>query len=151
MPTDLSATIARGASGRPEAADADPQDRPGVPIYKPAGTSAPLSRPTLARQSQTVPVLVGADVGGLTPVFGTAQPPRGLSGAIRRAAYRIPEHRAAHWMLLLLGDRVDVWESRAARNPVVTIALIGGAVSAVWQLRRMRRRSYPHRLLERLL
>lgn len=42
------------------------------------------------------------------PVFGTAQPPRGVSGVMRRLAYRIPEHHAKHWMLLLAADRVDV-------------------------------------------
>jgi hypothetical protein len=46
--------------------------------------------------------------GHLTPVFGTAQPPRGPSGVLRRAAYRIPEHRALHWLLLVVADRVDV-------------------------------------------
>ncbi len=44
----------------------------------------------------------------LTPVFGTAQPPHGLSGAIRKAAYRrFSEARTAHWLLLIAADRVD--------------------------------------------
>jgi len=51
-----------------------------------------------------------------TPVFGTAQPASGLSGLVRRAAYRIPEHHAARWALLLAGDRIDVLEHRIARN-----------------------------------
>jgi hypothetical protein len=50
----------------------------------------------------------------LTPVFGTAQPLRGLSGAIRRYAYTFSEGQAAHWLLLMTGDRVDVLESRCA-------------------------------------
>jgi hypothetical protein len=48
----------------------------------------------------------------LTPVFGTAQPLRGLSGMIRRYAYTYSEGRTAHWLLLIAGDRVDVLESR---------------------------------------
>jgi hypothetical protein len=45
-------------------------------------------------------------------VFGTTCPPKGLSGAIRRLAYaRYSEGRAAHWLLLMAGDRVDVLES----------------------------------------
>jgi hypothetical protein len=48
----------------------------------------------------------------LTPVFGTSCPPRGLSGLIRRYAYRFSEGRAAHWTLLMLADRVDVVEHR---------------------------------------
>ena len=48
----------------------------------------------------------------LTPVFGTAQPPKGLSGVIRRFSYaRYSEGRAAHWLLLLAADRVDTLES----------------------------------------
>jgi hypothetical protein len=48
----------------------------------------------------------------LTPVFGTACPPRGLSGVIRKFSYRrYSEGRAAHWLLLVLADRVDAWES----------------------------------------
>jgi hypothetical protein len=48
----------------------------------------------------------------VTPVFGTAQPLRGLSGVIRRYAYTLSEGRTAHWLLLVIGDRVDVLESR---------------------------------------
>jgi hypothetical protein len=50
-----------------------------------------------------------------TPVFGTAQPLRGVSGALRRLAYRVPEHHTARWGLLLVADRVDVLEHRLAR------------------------------------
>ena len=46
------------------------------------------------------------------PVFGTAQPLHGLSGVIRRLAYRrFSEGRLAHWLLLIVGDRVDAWGS----------------------------------------
>ena len=45
-------------------------------------------------------------------MFGTAQPLRGMSGAIRRYAYTFSEGRTAHWLLLIVGDRVDVLESR---------------------------------------
>jgi hypothetical protein len=42
-------------------------------------------------------------------VFGTAQPLHGVSGAIRRLAYeKYSEARAAHWLLLIAGDRVEV-------------------------------------------
>jgi transcriptional regulator GlxA family with amidase domain len=61
----------------------------------------------------------------MTPVFGTGQPLHGLSGALRRAAYSIRENKARHWMLLLLADRVEVWERRIAR--MVKVAAIGTA------------------------
>jgi hypothetical protein len=108
-------------------------------MYKPARTSTALAPPPLEQQPATVPVLVGVEVGRLTPVFGTAQPPRGLSGLVRRAAYRIPEHKAARWLLLMLGDRIDVWESRIARRPVIAGLVAAAAVRGL-QLRSRRRR-----------
>ena len=47
----------------------------------------------------------------LTPVFGTACPPKGLSGRIRDYAYQYSEGTNRHWMTLVLADRVDVLES----------------------------------------
>lgn len=119
-----------GLSGRPPATDVNPADRPGVPMYGTAGQREP--QPPLDQQPRRVTVLVGVETKGLTPVFGTAQPPHGLSGLIRRYAYTIPEHNAARWMTLMLGDRVDVMESRMRRHPVVTVlalALLGGGIS----------------------
>jgi hypothetical protein len=58
----------------------------------------------------------------LTPVFGTAQPLHGLSGALRRYAYaRYSEAQIAHWLLLVVGDRVEAVgahvRSLASRRP----------------------------------
>jgi hypothetical protein len=48
----------------------------------------------------------------LPPVFGTACPPRWLSGAIRRYSYaKYSEGRAARWLLFTLADRVDAVEN----------------------------------------
>lgn len=47
---------------------------------------------------------------GITPIFGTSTPPRGLSGRIREAAYRLSENDVRHWMMLLFADRVDMVE-----------------------------------------
>ncbi len=44
----------------------------------------------------------------LPAVYGTAQPLHGLSGWIRSVSYRrFGEGRLAHWMLLILADRVE--------------------------------------------
>jgi len=120
-----------------EPVDRQPSSRPGVPMIGRAGTHAPAARPPLDQQKTDRPVLVGVDVGRLTPVFGTMQPPRGLSGLIRRAGYRIPEHKAGRWLLLLLGDRVDVWESRLRRQRWTALgvaAFVAGVVA--WRRRR---------------
>jgi hypothetical protein len=120
-----------------EPVDRNPSSRPGVPMIGRAGTHAPRALPPLEQQQSDRRVLVGVDVGRLTPVFGTAQPPRGLSGLIRRAGYRIPEHKAGRWLLLLLGDRVDVWESRLARRrwTALGVAAIAAGLLA-WRRRR---------------
>jgi hypothetical protein len=89
-------------------ADLDPADRPSVPKehYDPNATGAHWELPEPQgddpRRERSI------EHARLTPVYGTAQPLHGLSGAIRRVAYaRFSEGRAAHWLLLVLGDRVE--------------------------------------------
>jgi hypothetical protein len=83
-------------------------------------------------------------------VVGTAEPLSGLSGALRRFAYSIPEHEARHWMLLLAADRVDVVEHlvggsmrgsredvrRLARGAVRVVVPLAAAALAFRALRR---------------
>jgi hypothetical protein len=93
--------------------DLDPRDRPAVPQEKfdPEFSGAHWEFPE--RQPEKWPRERSIEHKFLTPVFGTSCPPRGLSGKIRRLAYaRYSEGRAAHWLLLLGADRVDVLESR---------------------------------------
>lgn len=89
-------------------ADLDPTDRPSVPREwrDPRDTGAhwtfPDRQPELGTRERSI------EHEELPPVFGTAQPLHGVSGGIRRFAYeRYSEGRAAHWLLLMLGDRVD--------------------------------------------
>jgi hypothetical protein len=92
-------------------ADLDPADRPSYPKlhYAPDTTGARWHFPE--RQPEKEPREHSIEHAFVTPVFGTAQPLSGLSGAIRRYAYvRFSEGRLAHWMLLVVGDRVDAWE-----------------------------------------
>src|SRR4051812_47772573 len=91
--------------------DADPKDRPSVPKlrFQQDLTGAHWEFPE--RQPEKWPRERSIEHKFLTPVFGTAQPPKGLSGAIRRFSYaRYSEGRAAHWLLLMLADRVDAVE-----------------------------------------
>lgn len=92
--------------------DLDPKDRPSVPKlqFQEDLTGARWEFPE--RQEEKWPRERSIEHKFLTPVFGTACPPRGLSGAIRRLSYRrYSEARAAHWLLLVLADRVDAWEN----------------------------------------
>jgi hypothetical protein len=93
-------------------ADLDPADRPSVPRerFDPDLSGAHWEFPE--RQPERLPRERSIEHAMLTPAFGTAQPTRGLSGAIRRFAYaRYGEGRAAHWLLLIAADRVDVVEA----------------------------------------
>jgi hypothetical protein len=88
-------------------ADVDPEDRPAFPREQPGiPTGAHWTLPEQQQWGGEREKSVEHE--RLTPVFGTAQPLRGVSGAIRRYAYdRYSEGQAAHWLLLLAGDRVE--------------------------------------------
>lgn len=92
--------------------DLDYRDRPAVPMedFDPGATNAHWDFPE--RQPQKWEREMSPEHGILPPVFGTACPPRGVSGAIRKYAYTLSEGRTSHWMLLMLADRIDVLESR---------------------------------------
>lgn len=90
-------------------ADLDPADRPSYPREQPGiETGAHWDFPE--RQPEKWPRERSVEHAFLTPVFGTSTPPAGVSGAIRRYAYKYSEGRAAHWLLLLAADRVDAGE-----------------------------------------
>lgn len=96
--------------------DLDPADRPSVPReqFLPTGAHWTLPedqapQPGQGERERSI------EHGRLPPVYGTSVPLRGLSGLIRRHAYRrYSEARAAHWLLLLGADRVDAVESHLA-------------------------------------
>jgi hypothetical protein len=46
----------------------------------------------------------------VSAVFGTSVPRCGLSGAIRRHAFKYSESHLGHWFSLILADRVNVVE-----------------------------------------
>lgn len=90
--------------------DADPAARPSHPKlrYAPDETGArwrfPERQPGAEGRERSI------EHAFVTPVFGTAQPLHGVSGAIRRFAYeRFSEGANTHWLLLIVGDRVDAW------------------------------------------
>lgn len=91
--------------------DLDPNDRPSFPReqFDPSLNGAHWDFPE--RQPEKWPRERSIEHLQLTPVFGTSARPKGLSGVIRKFAYRrYSEGRAAHWLLLIAADRVDAWE-----------------------------------------
>lgn len=120
--SDTATPYVAGKSGAKETADAlraripgwgadlDPADRPSYPREQPGiQTGAHWDFPE--RQPESWPRERSIEHAMLPPVFGTSTPPKGVSGAIRKFAYRkYSEGRAAHWLLLIAADRVDAWE-----------------------------------------
>lgn len=90
--------------------DLDPSTRPGVPMDKAPGIGIEQLYPILEQQVSRDKVHKSTEHGKLTPVFGNACPPRGLSGLMRDVAYRFSEGRLSHWILLIAADRVDMVE-----------------------------------------
>jgi hypothetical protein len=95
--------------------DSSPLQRPGVPQeQQPPQPLASAHWLQPDRQQASEEPLVGHGL-TLTPVFSTALPTRGLSGVLRRVAYRVPDYKARRWLLLMAADRIDVLEHRPAR------------------------------------
>jgi hypothetical protein len=137
-------------------ADLDPADRPSVPklqLHDVPGVNWDFPE----RQPEHQPRERSIEHAFLTPVFGTTCPPRGLSGVVRRLAYRrYSEGRAAHWLLLLAADRVDAWESHLRSfatlrpdNPITETGVRSELTRGGWSSRFGRKRADTvHQLLD---
>lgn len=92
--------------------DADPENDPTYPMKHWNG--ADHQRFNYEKPSQQpidIEVLRSIERPGVSRVFGTTAPPKGLSGMIRRYAYKNhSESTYAHWVPLVLADRIDVIE-----------------------------------------
>lgn len=91
--------------------DADPENDPTYPYRdrtKDDGLALNWERPE--QQQSDVKVLQSIEYKHFPAVYGTTVPPRGISGALRRAAFKWSESNWLHWLLLLGADRVNVVE-----------------------------------------
>ena len=62
------------------------------------------------QQPVTVEILHSNERPSVSSVFGTSTPPSGLSGTLRRFAFKYSESSYGHWLPLMLADRVGVVE-----------------------------------------
>lgn len=91
--------------------DADTENDPTYPMQ--VRTDDPHRGYTWKRpeqQSVGVEKLHSNERPNLTAVYGTTVPPSGLSGMIRRRAFDYSENSYAHWLPLMLADRVNMVE-----------------------------------------
>jgi hypothetical protein len=94
--------------------DADPSNDPTYPYRDRSHDDGPgmtWQRP--AQQEPEVEILASIEHNRLPAVLGTSTPPRGLSGVIRRAAFKYSESNWWHWLMLMGADRIDVVEGVA--------------------------------------
>ncbi|RAJ94249.1 hypothetical protein LX87_04134 [Larkinella arboricola] len=91
--------------------DADPKNDPTYPIKHRTDaeqTGYSWERPT--QQPVDTEILRSIERPNISAVFGTSSPPSGLSGAIRRYAFKYSESEYGHWLPLILADRVNAVE-----------------------------------------
>ena len=103
--------------------DADPKNDPTYPMKKRHnGEHACYSWERPPQQPNNVEVLRSNERPNVSATFGTSTPPSGLSGMIRRVAFKYSESSYGHWLPLMLADRVGVVEGvledlRRGRTP----------------------------------
>ncbi len=91
--------------------DADTDNDPTYPMKRRNnGEHAGYSWERPPQQPVDVEVLHSNERPNVSAVFGTSTPPAGLSGALRRFAFRYSESSYGHWLPLMLADRVGVVE-----------------------------------------
>jgi hypothetical protein len=85
------------------------ENRPAYPKERtPPRLEVPWDKPE--RQRQNVEVLMSVEHVERPAAFGSVQPPSGVSGMIRRVAFKWAEADIRHWLTLILADRVNVVE-----------------------------------------
>jgi hypothetical protein len=116
--------------------DADPGNNPTYPMrHIEDQTSRGLSWTRPSQQQPDVEILQSIEHNRLPAVVGTSTPPSGVSGALRRYAFRRSESDWWHWLLLMGADRINVVEGVVgdlARGKIPNIPAEMGA-SAEWR------------------
>jgi hypothetical protein len=91
--------------------DTNPKNDPTYPMKKRNnGEHAGYSWERPPQQPINVEVLHSNERPNVSATFGTSTPPSGLSGMIRRVAFKYSESSYGHWLPLMLADRVGVVE-----------------------------------------
>ena len=91
--------------------DADLENDPTYPYRdrsRDQGLTKDWERPP--QQQSDVEILQSIEHIRTPAVFGTSTPPHGISGMVRRVAFRWSESNWLHWLLLMGADRINVVE-----------------------------------------
>ena len=99
--------------------DADPENDPVYPMKNRTNEEHEgyaWERPE--QQNDNVEMLKSVERPNLTAVFGTASPPEGLNGKLRRFAFKYSESSYGRWLPLVLADRVGEICTERIQHPV---------------------------------
>lgn len=142
--------------------DADPENDPTWPMRDRSNDDGPgMNWTPPPRQDSEVEVLQSVEHVRRPAAVGTSTPPSGLSGSLRRSAFRFSESQWGHWLLLMLADRINTVEGvfqdfgrgrlpnplvemgvvpqRRSREAALATAVVAGiGLGLVWGLARRR-------------
>lgn len=91
--------------------DADPKNDPTYPIkHRNNAEHKGYTWPRPLQQPVRPGILVSVERPNVTAVYGNTVPPSGLSGVIRRLAFKHSENSYLHWLPLILADRINAVE-----------------------------------------
>jgi len=119
--------------------DADPENDPTYPMKHWTGADHErIHYEKAPQQPVEVEILRSIERPTITRVFGTSTPPAGLSGAIRRQAFKYSEAKATHWMTLVLADRIDVFQGifNDLKNGIIPNFFAEAGWAAEWKYNR---------------
>jgi len=112
--------------------DADPENDPTWPMRDRSADDGPgMNWTAPSAQPADIEILQSVEHVRRPAVVGLSTPPKGVSGVLRRAAFRFSESQWGHWLLLMLADRInsvegiitDVMRGRPP-NPLVEMGMV---------------------------
>jgi hypothetical protein len=98
--------------------DRNPENRPGYPLEQERH--------------------LGFDTVQGRPPYTDTVPLKGLSGIIRRAAYKREDWQPSRWMMLMLADRIDAFEAKLTPRNLLVAGGLGGVVAALFLRRKLK-------------
>jgi hypothetical protein len=143
--------------------DADPDNDPTWPMRDRSQDDGPgMNWTPPTSQATDTEILQSVEHLRRPAVVGLSTPPSGLSGVVRRGAFRFSESQWGHWLLLMLADRINtvegviddvargrppnplvemgvVKQARSREAGIASAAMLGAAVAGlIWLARRRR-------------
>ena len=81
---------------------------------------------------------IGYDTVQGQPPYTDTIPLKGLSGVIRRAAYKRQDWQPSRWMMLMLADRIDAFESKLTPRNLLVAGGLSGIFAALFLRRKLK-------------